>query len=123
MEMQNVDDQLAVNNHEFSATVVKVNGDKVIYKAETSSGAGDGETVNQALTRLDGLDSVANSVAYKIKNAIEGLDVSEFALGNINGSIISIGGLKEVDGKIAKGEGDGITIAPIAEANINALFS
>lgn len=145
MEMQNVDDplyvnlqtfvdvytvesgaaeiQLAINNHEISASVVTIDGSKIIYKAETSAGAGDGETVKQALTRLDAAVSVTDSVNYKVKAGIDALDVSEFALGNINGSIICIGGLKEVDGKISKGSGDGITIAPIPDANINALFS
>ena len=34
--------QLALNNHELSASIVKVGAGKVEYKAETSAGAGDG---------------------------------------------------------------------------------
>ena len=62
--------QLALNDHEFSASIVAVDGSKVVYKTETSAGAGDGETVKQALTRLDGNSSTTGSVSKKIADAI-----------------------------------------------------
>ena len=61
--------QLALNDHEFSASVVSIDGSKIVYKTETSAGVGDGETVKQALTRLDGSDSTTGSVAKKAKDA------------------------------------------------------
>lgn len=167
--------QLDITNHEISASIVSVDGSKVIYKAETSQGAGDGETVKQALTRLDGADSVTGSVSKKIKDAIDALDavadstktaidgstdrtaqnggvfalqalteadgklasmtaveveaagtaasaiadldVAEFPLATVSGSIVTIGGLVETDGKVAAGSNavNSVTLAKIAK--------
>ena len=50
-------------------------------------------------------DTVAGSVANLLKNAIEALDVADFALASKSSDdIITIKGIKEVDGKIAASE-------------------
>lgn len=50
-------------------------------------------------------NAVAGSIANLLKNAIEALDVADFALASKNSNdIITIKGIKEVDGKIAASE-------------------
>ena len=108
--------QLALNNHEFSASIVAVDGSKVIYKTETSAGAGDGETVKQALTRLDGADTTTGSVAKKIKDAVEALDTSaDVVIASKSGDVVTLkAGISETDGIIAQGAGSDITLAAVA---------
>jgi len=123
--------QLALSNHEFSASVVSIDGAKIVYKTETSAGAGDGETVKAALTRLDGSDSTTGSVAKKIKDAIEALDTSsdvdiatyEAGTSGAADVITLTGSLQEVNGVISAGSGDTITLSTITTAQINSLFS
>lgn len=120
--------QLAISNtNEISASVVAIDGAKIGYKAESSAGAGDAESVKAALTRLDGTASTTGSVAEKISTAIGGLDtVNDVAIASYDSSTSSItltNGIKEQDGVISTGTGDGIIISPIATADINALFS
>lgn len=86
----------------------------VEYKAETSQGAGDAESVGAALARLDGNASTSGSVAKAVKDAVEGLDVNEFALASVNNNVVNIKGIKEVDGKIAIGDGTGINLEEVA---------
>ena len=108
--------QLALNDHEFSASVVNIDGSKIIYKTETSAGAGDGETVKQALTRLDGADSVTGSVSKKIKDAIGALDTSsDVTIASVSSNVVTIAaGVKEVDGVITAGTGTAITLEEVA---------
>jgi len=124
--------QLAISNaNEISATIVSIDGAKIVYKTETSAGAGDGESVKAALTRLDGSDSTTGSVAKKIKDAIGALDTSSdvgiasYAAGTSGAAdvITLTGSVKEEDGVIATGTADTITLSTITEAQINALFS
>ena len=117
--------QLALNDHEFSASIVEVDGAKVIYKAETSAGAGDGETVKQALTRLDGSASTTGSVAKKIADAIGGLDTqSDVTIASKSGDVVTIkAGIKEEDGVIAQGTGTDITLAAVASTGAAADVS
>ena len=86
----------------------------VEYKAETSEGAGDSESVGAALARLDGNASTSGSVAKAVKDAVEGLDVNEFALASVNNNVVNIKGIKEVDGKISVGDGVGINLEEVA---------
>ena len=86
----------------------------VEYKAETSQGAGDSESVGAALARLDGNASTSGSVAKAVKDAVEGLDVNEFALASVNNNVVNIKGIKEVDGKVAVGDGAGINLEEVA---------
>ena len=120
--------QLAISNtNEISASVVAIDGTKIGYKAESSAGAGDAESVKAALTRLDGSDSTTGSVAEKIQTAINALDTStDVSIASYDSTTSTItlqNGVKEENGVIAQGTGDGITISPIATADINALFS
>ncbi len=149
MEMQNVTDPLYVNlqtfvdvytaasgateiqiditNHVVSASVVAIDGSKIIYKAETSSGAGDGENVKQALTRLDGSDSTTGSVRKIVKDAIEGLDTSSdvalYSHDSSTGAVTFTGSLAESDGIVEAGSGDNVIFTPITSTEIAALFA
>lgn len=123
--------QLAINNHEISASVVAVDGSKVVYKAETSAGAGDGETVKQALTRLDGAVSTEGSVKYEAKaaadSAVAALDTSSdvaIASNNTSTGVVTFkGSLAETDGIIGDGSADEITFTPVSQSEIAALFA
>lgn len=124
--------QLAISNaNVISASVVAIDGAKVGYKAESSAGAGDSESVKAALTRLDGNDSTTGSVAKKIKDAIGALDtssdvsVASYTAGTSGAAdvITLTGSVKEEDGLIAAGIADNITLSTITTAQINALFS
>lgn len=108
--------QIAINNHEISASIVAVDGSKVIYKAETTAGAGDGETVKQALTRLDGADTVTGSVSKKIKDAVEALDTaSDVTIASKSGNAVTItGSIAESDGIVGDGSASDITLADVA---------
>lgn len=149
MEMQNVTDPLYVNlqtfvdvytaasgateiqiditNHVVSASVVSIDGSKIIYKAETSAGAGDGENVKQALTRLDGSDSTTGSVRKIVKDAIEGLDTSSdvalYSHNSSTGAVTFTGSLAESDGIVGAGSGDNVIFTPITSSEIAALFA
>ena len=108
--------QLALNDHEFSASVVNIDGSKIIYKTETSAGAGDGETVKQALTRLDGAASTTGSVAQKIASAVADLDTpSDVAIASVSNNVVTIAaGVSETDGIIGAGSGTAITLEEVA---------
>ena len=153
MEMQNVTDPLYVNlqtfvdvytaasgateiqiditNHVVSASVVSIDGSKIVYKAETSAGAGDGETVKQALTRLDGSDSTTGSVAKVAKDAaaaaVAELDTtSDVAIASHNsstGAVTFAGSVAESDGIIEDGSADDVVFTPVTNAEIQALFN
>ena len=55
------------------------------------------------INTLNGDDTTAGSVAKAIKDAIDGLDVTEFAIASVSSNVVTIHGVKEVDGKIAVG--------------------
>ena len=152
MEMQNVDDplyvnlqtfvdvytvessatevQLALNDHEFSASVVAIDGAKIGYKAESSAGAGDAENVKQALTRLDGADNVNGSVRKIAKDAaaaaVGALDTSsDVAIASNDsstGAVTFAGSIAEADGIIEAGSADAVIFTPVTQAEIEALF-
>ena len=119
--------QLALDDHEFSASVVTIDGAKIIYKAETSAGAGDGETVKAALERLDGNSSTTGSVAKKIADAIALLDTnSDVAIATNDastGSVTFAGGISEADGVIGAGSGDNVIFTPVSQSEVEALFA
>ena len=119
----------------ITATIGSIDGAKVVYKAETSAGAGDGESVKAALTRLDGDNTTTGSVAKKVKDAIDALDtssdvaVSNYTAGTGTGQaktadvITLTGSIKEENGVIATGTADTITLSTITNAQISALFT
>ena len=91
--------QVAIsNNNVISATIVNVNGTKVGYIYDGTTGAMT-ESVAAALTRLDGADTVTGSVANKIKTAVEALDADLDATGTAahSGTFV-VSGVTEVDG-------------------------
>lgn len=65
---------------------------------------------------LNGSDTTAGSVAKSIKDAVEGLDVSEFALATNSAGVVTIKGIKEEDGEIAVGTNtaNDVTLAKVA---------
>lgn len=81
------------------------------------------ETIVDALNELkgqinilNGNDTTAGSVAKSIKDAVEALDVSEFALASVSSGIVTIKGIKEVDGQIEVGtsSANDVTLAKVA---------
>lgn len=78
------------------------------------------KTVVNALNELKGQintlnseDNVSGSVKKTVKDAIEALDVNELPLATISGGVVKISGIKEIDGKISKGDGE-VTLAKVA---------
>lgn len=122
--------QLAIDsNNVLSASIVSVDGADVTYKAESSAGAGDAESVKAALTRLDGTGT--GSISAKIDSAIEDLattndvGIASYTAGTSGAAdvITLTGSIKEEDGVIEAGTADTITLSTITATEINALFS
>ena len=109
----------------ITATINTIDGAKIVYKAETSQGAGDGETVKAALTRLDGSSSTTGSVAKKIADAIADLDTTnDVVIASKSGDVVTLkAGVKEEDGVIAQGTGSDITLAAVASTGAAADVS
>ena len=84
------------------------------FSAETIVGALN--ELKGQINILNGNDTTAGSVAKSIKDAIEGLDVNEFALASISQGIVTIKGIKEVDGEIEAGTSSAneVTLAKVA---------
>lgn len=55
------------------------------------------------INTLNADDQTAGSVAKAIKDAIDGLDVTEFAVAEVSNNVVTIHGVKEVDGKVEVG--------------------
>lgn len=55
------------------------------------------------INTLNSGDTVEGSVAKKVKDAVDALDVNEFALATVSGGVVTIKGIKETDGKISAG--------------------
>ena len=113
------------NANEITVTINTIDGAKIVYKTETSAGAGDGETVKAALTRLDGAASTTGSVAQKIASAIGDLDTAnDVTIASKSGDVVTIkAGIKEEDGVIAQGTGTDITLAAVASTGAAADVS
>lgn len=86
------------------------------------------ETVQAALTRIDAALG-DGSVDQKITAAVNALDATALPFATYTAgtsgaadTIVINGGVKEVDGVIADGEGDTITLSTITSAQINNLF-
>jgi hypothetical protein len=73
-----------------------------------------------AIGVLNGDDTTAGSVAKSIKDAVASLDVTEFALASESSDVVTIKGIKEVDGKIAIGTDTtkDITLGTAAKATV-----
>ena len=88
---------------------------------EASDVAYGATTVALTLDMLTGSALTAGSVAKAQADAeahadslVNGLDVSEFALASVSSNVVNIKGIKEVDGKIAIGDGAGINLEEVA---------
>lgn len=116
---------VTVNGGVITVGINTIDGAKIIYKAETSAGAGDGETVKQALTRLDGSSSTTGSVAKKIADAIADLDTAnDVTIASVSNDVVTLkAGVKEVDGVIAQGTGSDIVLAKAAKTGAAADIS
>ena len=98
-------DGVISNSSGSDITLAKVattgDADDVVYEAGTG-GAAD-ITVKDALDTLNGADNVTGSVAKAVKDAVDGLDVTEFALAEVSSNVVTIHGISETDGEIAVG--------------------
>lgn len=98
----------------FAKVATTGKAEDVEYKAAT---VGDNPTaavsVKDQLDILTGNSSTVGSVDNKIQTAVQGLDVSEFALASQNNNVVTIKGIKEVDGKISVGD-TGISLEEVA---------
>ena len=65
---------------------------------------------------LNGSDTTSGSVAKSVKDAVEALDASEFALATEASGVVTIKGIKEVDGVIEVGtnSANDVTLAKVA---------
>lgn len=130
----NVEDGAEVNIIES----VKVNGSALTPDSNRAvdvliaEGATNGTVaVNGSDVAVHGLGSAAYEAtsafdpAGAATAAVEALDTTnDVAIASASGEVITLyNGIKQEDGLIAQGVGDGITISPIATASINALFS
>lgn len=111
----------------ITATIGDVAATKVTYIAADAGTSTPRESVGAALTRLDADDTTTGSVAKKIKDAIGDLDTSsDVAIASYDSTTTAItlqNGIKEENGVIAQGTGDGIVISPIDTTDINSLFT
>ena len=77
-----------------------------------------GTFVVSGVTEVDGVitavDSVEVEAAGAAAAAVAALDVSEFALTSVANNVVTIKGIKEVDGQIAIGDGAGISLEEVA---------
>lgn len=89
------------------------------FSADTKTVVDALNELKNQINTLNGDDETAGSVAEAIKDAIEALDVNEFALTADNDDVISIYGIKEVDGKIEKGANK-IDLAKVAKTGAAA---
>ena len=73
-----------------------------------------GTLASLSTTEKTNIVGAINEVLGAITTAIQGLDVSEFALASVSNNVVTIKGIKEVDGKIAVGDGAGISLEEVA---------
>ena len=130
----NVEDGAEVNIIES----VKVNGSALTPDSNRAVDVLIAEGTTNGTVAVNGSDVAVHglgSAAYEATSAfdpagaataaVEALDTSsDVAIASASGDVITLyNGIKQEDGLIAQGAGDGITISPIATASINALFS
>ena len=115
------------SNNTIGATINTIDGAKITYIAESAAGAGDGETVKAALTRLDGAVSVTGSVSQKINTAIIALDADVDA--STDASVTDqyktpvVSGITEVDGVLTAVDSIDVDRAGAATAAYNSIGS
>ena len=114
--------------NQISATINTINAAKINYVSGS-------ETVEAALTRIDGAVSVTGSIAEKIDTKVKTLDTdSDVAIatktaGTGSGATKTsdvttfAGGVSETDGIIGAGSGDNVQFQSISGAEITGLFT
>ena len=119
----NAEATVSIDAHNvITVTINKIAASKIAY-SNTTSGSAVEETVQAALARIDGGDTVAGSIKKAVKDGIEALDGSA-TIASVSGEVITIkGGVTEADGVVDNDSSDDVTISPIATASINALFA
>jgi hypothetical protein len=134
------------DNNQISASIGTISAEKIIY-AEGDADEADiyvddalDDIYYNELATINGDISTVGSMQYyaseaeanakqyadeTIGDAIEALDTStDVAIASVSGDTITLqNGVKQEDGLIAQGTGDGITISPIGTTSINSLFS
>lgn len=145
----NAETTVAVDSHnQITVTINTIQATKINY-VNSTSGSDVNETVQAALARIDGADTVDGSIKKAKKDAIntvvgqsgdaasantvygakayttsaiEALDGTA-GIASVSGEVITIkGGLAEADGVVANDGSDDITISPISTTAINNLF-
>lgn len=114
--------------NEISATINTINAAKINYVSGS-------ETVEAALTRIDGAVSVTGSIAEKIDTKVKTLDtLSDVAIATKDAGTGSgasktsdvttfAGGVSETDGIIGAGSADNVQFQSISGAEITGLFT
>lgn len=99
-----------------TGTINDISASKITYIAASVEQGTSRESVLQALTRLDGADTVVGSVAKKIKDAIEALDtVSDVGIASVSNNVVTLkGSVKQVDGLIAQGTASDVVLEEVA---------
>lgn len=109
----------------ITVSIVKIAASKIAY-SNTSSGSAVEETVQAALTRLDGDDTTTGSVRKIVKDAVAALDtaadVDIATVDNTTGAITITSSVTESDGVIGAGANT-VTLTPITNSEIDTLFA
>lgn len=121
-------------SNEITVTINKIAASKIAYD-NTSSGSSVEESVQAALTRIDGEDTVPGSIKKAVKDGIEALDTTSdvgmvtHTAGTGTGATKTadettiIGSMAEVNGVIKAGTADSVKFQSISGAEIANLFA
>lgn len=117
--------------NQLSASVVDIAASKITYIAADATEGIARESVGAALTRLDADDTTTGSVRKIAKDAaaaaVADLDTaSDVAIATVNsttGAVTITGSVSESNGVIGAGSADTVTITPITNSDIDALFT
>lgn len=117
--------------NQLSASVVDIAASKITYIAADATEGIARESVGAALTRLDADDTTTGSVRKIAKDAataaVTALDTtSDVAIATVNGTTGAVtiaGSVSETDGIIGDGSADTVTLTPITQSEIDALFT
>lgn len=116
--------------NQLSASVVDIAASKITYIAANATEGIARESVGAALTRLDANDTTTGSVRKIAKDAaaaaVADLDASDVAIATVNGTTGAItiaGSVSETNGIIGAGTANTVTITPITNSDIDALFA
>ena len=146
----NAEATVSIDAHNvITVTINKIAASKIAY-SNTTSGSAVEETVQDALARIDGdattagsinkakadvigtnadaktADTVYGAKAYaddKVTNLNTASDVAIATVNETTGVITITGSVKETSGVIGAGTADAITITPITNSEIDALFT